>query len=458
MTDDSTAQRVLFNQVHDKPLHVQFDQPDSSIDGGAILLKAADENLQLTAALAACLSDKRNPDCITHSYADLLRQRVYGLACGYEDCNDAARLNADPIHRLLLGRDPFEGETLASQATLCRFENAMDVRSMDRMGTELANLVVKRHCKRLKGKVRRITIDMDPTDDPTYGQQQLALFNRHYRNWCYLPVACFLKFNNESDQYLFAYVLRPGDAHATHGAIAILRRIVRRLREAFADTSILVRLDGGYAAPEMFEYLEDEALDYVIAMGSNTVLQAYSEPLMIKARKDSALSGQTEHYYGECEYWPDSWDTDRRVIFKSEVVRHPHREPKDNSRFVVTNLRSSPRYIYEDIYCYRGDIENRIKELLYGLSIDRTSCYRFMSNQFRVLMTAAAYVLMQELRINAVGTALEKAQVTKLREKLIKQAVWLEKTTRRYVLHLPDTAPWRIDWCCIARSLGAALR
>lgn len=454
MKNDTTQQCVLFKELHKKPVHVQFDQPDSSIDGGAVILKAADENLQLTASLAACLKDQRSPDYITHSYLDLLRQRVFGLACGYEDCNDAAKLKDDPIHRLLLDRDPMEGEQLASQATLCRFENAIDVRSLDRMATELAEQVVRRHRKRLKGKVGQITIDMDPTDDPTYGQQQLAFYNSHYGNWCYLPVACFLRFNNESDQYLFAYVLRPGDANATYGAIAILRRIVSRLREVFAGTSILVRLDGGYAAPEVFEYLEDEGLKYVIAIASNSVLQGYAEPLMVKARQDTEISGLTEQHYGECDYWPDSWNTDRRVIFKAEVVRHPGREPKENPRFVVTNLNSGSQYIYEKIYCYRGDIENRIKELLYGLSIDRTSCNRFISNQFRVLMTAAAYVLLQELRIHAAGTSLANAQVTTLREKLLKQAVWLKKSTRRLVMHLPDSAPWRMDWICIARRLG----
>ena len=452
---DTTEQCVLFEELHDRAVHVQFDQPDSSVDGGALLLKAADECIGLTESLAACLEDKRNPDCIVHSYSHMLRQRVYGLACGYEDCNDAARLISDPIHRFVLNRDPIEGDYLASQPTLCRFENAIDVRSMDRMGTQLADTVIESHRKRLKGKAKKITIDMDPTDDPTYGQQQLAFYNHHYGNWCYLPVACFLNFNKESDQYLFAYVLRPGDAHASHGAIAILRRIIRRLREAFGKVRIQVRLDGGYAAPEMFEYLDDEGVEYVIAMASNSVLQGYAEPLMGKARKDSAASDQTEHYYGECEYWPDSWDRDRRVIFKAEVVRHPGREPRDNPRFVVSNLKSSSQHIYEKIYCYRGNIENRIKELLYGLSIDRTSCYRFLSNQFRVLLTAAAYVLMQQIRLNAAGTSLAKAQVTTLRVKLLKQAVWIKKTTRRYVLHLPDSAPWRMEWCSIARKLGA---
>ena len=455
MLNDTIEQGVLFKKLLDKPLHARFDQPDSSVDGGALLLKAADDRLVLTASLAQCLKDRRDPKLITHSYLDLLRQRVFGMACGYEDCNDAARLVADPVHRLLLDRDPTDGDELASQPTLCRFENAIDVRSLDRMAGELADRVVERHKKRLGGRVRKITIDMDPTDDPTYGQQQLAFYNSHYGNWCYLPVACFLKFNDESDQYLFAYVLRPGDAHASYGAIAILKRIVKRLRQAFRRVAIHVRLDGGFAAPEVFDFLEQEQLKYVVAMASNAVLQAFAEPMMKKARRDSRRSGETEHHYGQCQYEAGTWNQDRRVIFKSEVVRHPGREPKDNPRFVVTNLNSSAQHIYEKIYCQRACIENRIKELLYGLQIDRTSCTNFLSNQFRVLLCAAAYVLMQELRLKASRTALANAQVITLREKLLKQAVWLEKSTRRYVLHMPDSAPWRLDWCQVARRLGA---
>jgi hypothetical protein len=452
---DTTEQGVLFEELFAKPVYVKFDQPDSSIDGGALLLKAADARLDLTATLARCLKDNRQPEMITHTYLDLLRQRVFGMACGYEDCNDAARLVSDPIHRQLLDRDPIEGVELASQATLCRFENAIDVRSLDRMAGELADRVVERHKKRLGGRVRKITIDMDPTDDPTYGQQQLTFYNSHYGNWCYLPVACFLTFNDEPDQYLFAYVLRPGDAHASYGAIGIMKRIVKRLRKAFRKAAIHVRLDGGFAAPEVFEFLEQEKLKYVVAMANNAILQAYAEPLMKKARRDSRLSGETEHHYGECQYMAGTWDCDRRVIFKSEVVRHPGREPKDNPRFVVTNLKNTAQHIYEKIYCLRGCIENRIKELLYGLQIDRTSCTKFLSNQFRVLLCAAAYVLMQELRLKASRTSLANAQVTTLREKLLKQAVWIEKSTRRLVFHMPDSAPWRRDWCQIARQLGA---
>jgi len=455
MTNDTTQQGVLFKGLFDKPLFAKFDQPDSSSDGGAIVLKAADDRLGLSQSLAACLTDRRDPERITHTLHDLLRQRVYGFACGYEDCNDAARLSADPVHRLLLDRDPVEGDELASQPTLSRFENTMDVRSLDRMGTALADCVIKRHRKRLKRKVKRITIDLDPTDDPTYGQQQLSFFNSHYSNWCYLPMAGFLQFDDEPDQYLFAYVLRPGDAHASYGAIGILRRVIKRLRKAFAGVKIRVRLDGGFATPEVFDFLEQQAVEYVVAMAKNAVLKAFAEPLMVKARHESEASAQTEHVYGECSYEANSWEEERRVIIKAEVVCHAGREPKDNPRFVVTNSRQVPRNVYEKIYCQRASIENRIKELLYGLSIDRTSCTKFLANQCRVLMAAAAYVLMQELRIKLAHTALARAQVGTLRERLLKLAVWFDTSTRRYVMHLPDSAPWRSDWCCIARRLGA---
>ncbi|HZD52636.1 MAG TPA: IS1380 family transposase [Woeseiaceae bacterium] len=401
------------------------------------------------------MGDRSHEDRIIHSLRELVEQRVYGMACGYEDCNDSARLRTDPVHRQLLGRDPLEGEALASQPTLSRFENGMDGRSLLGMGNAIADRVIERHRKRLRGRVQRITIDLDPTDDPTYGEQQLTLFNNHYGNWCYLPMAGFLQFDDEPDQYLFAYVLRSGGAPATEGAIPLLRRVIRRLRKAFPKVIVRVRLDGGFAAPEMFDFLDEQRVEYTVAMAKNAVLKRYAEPLMKQARRLSKASGETEHLYGECRYEAGSWDDERRVIFKAEVVRHPGREPKDNPRFVVTNLSRVPKNVYERVYCQRAPIELRIKELLYGLQIDRTSCTRFFANQFRVLLCAAAYVLLQELRLKAKRTGFAAAQVTTLRERLLKLAVWVERSTRRLVFHLPDSAPWRSDWCRIARALGA---
>jgi Transposase DDE domain group 1 len=268
-------------------------------------------------------------------------------------------------------------------------------------------------------------------------------------------MAGFIRFYEEPEQYLFTYVLRGGRAPAKLGAIGILRRVLVRLRSAFPKAKLRVRLDGGFAYPEMFDFLEAEGLEYVIAMAGNAVLDRLAEPWMKQARKLSAQAGQTEHVYAECRYAAGTWATERRVIIKAEVVRLDGREPRDNARYVVTNLRQAPQRLYEKIYCQRGEIENRIKELHYGLEIDRTSCTRFWANQLRVLLTAAAYVLMQELRGCAAGTDCARAQVSTLRERLLKLGVWVQRSVRRIVLHLPQYAPWRSDWCRIARTLGA---
>jgi len=456
MSDDSTRQSVLFSDLAGKPLVAQFDQEHASSDGGAILLQACDRRLGLTDALIGGIDDPRQSGKIRHAIGDLVRQRLYAIACGYPDGNDAGRLGGDPIQKLLCGRDPLRGEDLASQPTLSRFENAFDRADLYRMSVALAETVIERHRRRLKRKVKRITIDLDPTDDPTHGAQQMTFFNGHYDTWCYLPVAGFLTFNEEPDQYLFAYVLRPGNASAGVGALGILARLLPRLRAAFPRARVRVRLDGGFAAAEMFACLEREGLEYVIAMGKNQVLERRAARLMGTARRLSRESGATAHLYGETRYAAGTWDRRRRVIIKAEVVRHPGRKPKDNPRFVVTNLKHSPRHLYEAIYCARGDVENRIKELHHGLEIDRTSCSRFLANQLRALLTAAAYVLYQELRLRAARTALRSAQVSTLREQLMKLGAWVHSSVRRIVLHLPATCVHRHDWLNIASALGAA--
>jgi len=453
--DDSTRQSVLFEDVFGKQVVAQFDQPRASSDGGAVLLKACDARLRLIERLSACVRDDRQAGKVQHTLGDLIRQRVFGIACGYADCNDAGRLSEDPIQKLLLERDPVSGQVLASQPTLSRLENALGPKALYRMGVALAETVIDRQRRRLRGRAKRITIELDPTDDPTHGGQQLTLFNGHYDTWCYLPVAGFVQFDAEPEQYLFAYVLRSGRAPATLGAIGILERVFERLREAFPRARLFVRLDGGFACPQILEFLEAQRVEYTIAMAGNAVLNRSAEPWMQQARAATAKSGQTEHLYGELRYAAKSWSRQRRIIVKAEVVCHDGRAPRDNARFVITNLRAAPRRLYEDIYCQRAQIELRIKELHYGLEIDRTSCTRFWANQFRVLMTAAAYVLMQELRTRAAGTECARAQVWTLRERLFKLGVWLTRSVRRVVLHLPQSAPWRSDWCQIARRLGA---
>jgi hypothetical protein len=457
LTEHTTTQCVLFPGIFERPVVAKFDQVQGSSDGGAILLKAADQRLGLTAALAGCLKDERQVGKIDHEISELLTQRIMAIACGYEDANDAARLASDPVHKLLVGRDPVQEEDLASQPTLSRFENSVGRKELFRMAEALADAVIERHRQRLHGRARLITIDLDPTDDPTHGAQQLTFFDWHYDTYCYLPVVGFLTFNQEAEQYLVTAVLRPGNAPGSAGAVGLLRRLIERVRQAFPDAKIRVRLDGGFAAPEVLDFLDCEPkVEYLVNLGANAVLKRKAEAAMKRARHNSKISEQTEHVYGECRYRTrKTWPWKRRVIYKAEVVRAKGKEPKDNPRFVVTNMKQSPQWLYEEVYCQRGDLENRIKELHYGMEIGRTSCTNFWANQFRVLMTAAAYILMQELRLHLARTKSARAQVSTLRERFLKIGVQVVTSVRRIVLHLPQAFPFRDTFTGLALSLGA---
>jgi hypothetical protein len=218
LIDFTTTECLLFPEIFAKPAVLHFDQRQSSSDGGAILLKAAERCYGLIGGLAGCLEDKRQAGKVDYRLDQLLAQRVFSIACGYPDANDSARLGSDPIYKMLLDRDPVTGLDLASQPTLSRFENSVDRKQLYRMGEALATGVIERHAKRLDGHARLVTIDLDPTDDPTHGAQQMSFFNGHYDSWCYLPVMGFVSFNDEAEQYLCAAVLRPGNVNAAVGA------------------------------------------------------------------------------------------------------------------------------------------------------------------------------------------------------------------------------------------------
>jgi Transposase DDE domain group 1 len=454
MATDCIAQ-VTF-QFHGlrRPVVAQFNQAHASSDGGAVLLKALDDRLGVTERLAASLIDRRQPGKVQHELIELVRQRVYGIAGGYADCNDAARLAEDPVHKLLLDRDPLEGPALASQATLSRFENAGGRPALYLASVGLAALVIEQHRARLRGRARRITLDLDPTDDPTHGQQEVSVFTGHSDTWCSLPLVTTVTFNAEPTPHLVAAVLRPGNRPAKHGAIGLRRRRLPRLRTAFPGAILRVRLDGGFASPEVLDFLDAEAVEYVVAMASNVRLVKRSRRLMGRARMRSKASGQTEHLYGETRDAARTWTHPRRVIIKAEVVRHSGRAPKHNPRFVITNLADPPEAVYQ-IDCARGDMENRLKELHQGLALDRTRGHRFLANQFRGLLTAAASILFQALQAHTPGMACADAQVSTLRERLLKLAVWIKGSARRIGLQLPRPYPWLTAWRQIALAVGA---
>ena len=456
MARDNTRQSVLFPELFDKPAAVQFDQPEATSDGGAVLLAQLDKKLGLSRALSDCLCDYRDPRKVVHSYEELIRQRVFGIACGYEDCNDVARLSRDGLFPTLCGRKPNQDEGLASQPTLSRFENAMNGAECLKAASQMAEIVFDRHRRRIgKNKVKKITIDFDGAVDRTHGMQQLSLFSGFYQSWCYFPLFCAVSFNDEATQYVFGAVLRSGRATEAVASQAILNRVIPRLKTLFPKAKILVRLDAGYKGPELLQLLERHRVKYVIGLAGNAVLTRLSRTQMREAKRLSKGAEETVTVYGETQYCAKSWKRrKRRVVSKCQIVQLKGMSPRENRRFVVTNLATRPKSVFKT-YAGRGDFENRIKELKEGLHIDRTSCTNFAANQFRLLLTLAAYILFQEIHLRLAHTELSRTQLWILRDRILKIGGTVVRSTRRFVIRLAESHPWVDVWIRLARSCGA---
>lgn len=452
MIDSARTQCVLFEGVAPKPVTVRFEDERTSSDGGAILLKAADRRMGMISSMAESFTDRRDSSRVRHEVEEILSQRIFGIACGYEDGNDAARIASDPVMKTLAGRDPF-GEDLASQPSISRFECSATRKDLFRMSMSLMKTVVNAQRRGREGWSKRITIDLDQTPVSTHGGQQLTFFNGHYDTYCYIPLIAAISFAGEPDQHVVASVLRPGNAPDKRGAISVLSRLLPVLREAFPQAMLAVRFDAGFCAPEIIDYVEKERLAYVIAFPANAVLDRASAILMSEVRFLASKTETSEHRYAETNYEARSWTHERRVIFKAEVTQTAGRVPKDNPRYVVTNMRGSAQHIYENIYCRRGNFENRLKELKNDLSMDRTSCSSFLANQLRVLMTTAAFALFQEIRRGA--TQLARATVSRLRLELIKLAARVTSSARRIVFSLPRHCAFKTDWLALAHPLTA---
>ena len=358
MRENITSQSVLFESGFVRPVLAAFDQPTSSSDGGALLLKLADGRLRLMTAVAGALPDEREAGKVKHSLSGVLQQRVFGIGNGYEDANDAARLRDDPAHQLLLGRVPGPGSELASQPTISRLENAFGEEAVRFAADAFSCAVLNRHERRLRKKAKRIIIDVDATWDDAYGEQQGALFNGLYRNHGFLPLLAFVQFNDEREQYLVAALLRPGNA-GTDQVLGFLVGVIEKVKRRFPAAELTLRADAGFALPGVFEYLDDHQVSYAIGMASNSVLNELAEPGMQIARALSEASGMSERVYVDEQYQTrKSWPHSRRVIIKAEVTRYPGRSQRDNARFVITDLVGSADFIYERVYSRRGDVEN----------------------------------------------------------------------------------------------------
>jgi len=431
--------------LHGKRLTGQFDGGDISSDGGLMLLAEADHQLRLTRQLAACLHDDRQPGKVRHRLDELLAQRVYQIAAGYEDCNDADDLRHDPVLKTVVGRLPQSGPDLASQPTLSRFENGVTRRELWAMAQVLVEQFVARHAD---ARPKYVVLDFDATDDETHGQQQFAEFHGYYDTHCYLPLIVTAQVDGGPQELLVAW-LRRGRCHASRGALAVLRRLVAKLRQQWPGLLILVRGDSGFAIPALYAWCEaqDTPVRYLIGLAKNPRLRALAEPHLQAARAEHERTGQKVRHLHSARYAAQPWPHRRRVLIKAEVT-----DRGDNPRFVVTNLRGRATGLYA-LYAARGEMENRIKELKCDLQMDRTSCHRFAANQFRVLLHAAAFMLHCALRQALAGTEWAAAQVGTLQRRLLKLGVRVKETARRVWLQFASSCPLQELWPVVLARL-----
>ncbi len=392
-------------------------------DGGVMLLSAVDRKLGLIEAASRCIADPRNPLLITHGVRDMLRQRVYGLALGWEDLNDHAALRQDVAVQTAVGVD----REVASAPTLCRLEKWADRATAVR----LHRLLIEQFVASFKTAPEELVLDFDATDNPLHGQQEQRFFHGYYDSYCYLPLYVFC-----GQQLLCAY-LRPSRIDAAQHTAAILKLLVTRLRQAWPGVRIIFRGDSGFCRQRVINWCERAGVNYIIGLARNPRLEAMVEFAQLALKDDYERTGHKQRLIDEFGYAAQSWPHERRVITRLEWGEQGH-----NPRFIVTNLDGDAAALYDDLYCQRGEAENRIKEAQVGLFATRTSCHVFAANQLRMLLAALGYVLIERLRALALqGTELATAQVDTLRIRLLKVAAVITRNTRRIRLYLASSWP-----------------
>ncbi len=435
----------------ERPLHVTFDAPHVSSDGGLLLLRQADERLGLSRWFSGCLVDTRDPSRVEHSRLEQVRQRVFQIAMGYEDCNDADRLRRDPVLMTACDRPVADQKGLSSQPTLSRFEHSVTGATLNRLVRELERTYVNE----LAADTTVVVLDIDTTDDPTHGAQQLTFFHGFYDQHMYHPL---LVFDGQSGQ-LVSVLLRPGNAHACRSAWALLSRVIRAIKARFPEAQIIVRGDSGFAMPHLMEKLEalDAQLgdvDYLFGIAKNPVLLALAAPAMDHAREIYEQNGRHVRHFSQLSYAAKTWTHSRHVIVKAE-----HGSKGPNPRFLVTTLTEfPPRLIYDHAYCARGQAENYIKDFKNALCADRLSCTRFVANAFRLLLHAAAYRLLHAVRTAAaqVDEELGVLQFDTLRLRLLKVAAYVTTSARRVWIRISKAFPLADAFGKIAQMLAPA--
>jgi hypothetical protein len=418
-----TAHKVPFSKFKRREIDVRFDGGDVSSDGGLLLLREVERRLGLLKEVAQILPDPRNPALVDHTTEHLLRQRVFGLCQGYEDLNDHDSLRGDLALQTALERD----KPAASSPTLCRFENRADRQS----AVAIHRTIIDQFIASFKQAPSELVLDFDATDDLVHGNQEGRHFSAYYNNYCFLPLYVFC-----GEQLLAAY-LRPASKDAALHAAAILKLLVTRLRQAWPGVRILFRGDSGFCRTRLLSWCERNDVAYVVGIAQNARLLALAASWRQAAAAAWEATQTPQRHFGKFIYAAKSWPRARHVIAKAE-----HNAQGANPRFIVTNLANAPQELYERGYCARGDMENRIKECQLGLFSDRTSCQLWWPNQFRLLLAALAYVLMERLRtVGLAGTELARAQVWTLRCRLLKIGAVIVRNTRRVRFLLASAFP-----------------
>lgn len=443
-----------FPAVAGRTVTAVCDGGEVTSDAGVLLLTRADTRLGLTARLAAGLRDTRQAGKVEHRTLEMLRARIFGIAQGYEDGNDFDRLGGDPGFKVACDRLPATGADLASQPTLSRFENARTPTELVRLGTALMTTAVAQ----LPRDARRVVIDVDPTDDPCHGQQQLSFFNGFYDAHCYLPLQVTVQADGRR-QWPAAALLRSGKAGPTVGLASVVRPLVRAIRRRCPQARIELRADSSFGCDAVLRLCHALELDYTLGLKGNTVLERLSacvktelEAEVAQARAvapDDPHAGDGLRRYQLFPYQAGPWEAGERVVLRAEWTQGRY-----NPRFILTNridLTGGEAYAH---YCGRGECENRIKEFKLDLAGGRTSCHRFLANQFRLLLHLAAALLLAVIQAALAGTALAGAQIGTLRTRLLKVGAKVVQTCRRIWFHLPTSFPLQAVWVRLCQRLA----
>ena len=457
---ECTQSSFSFGKHFRRQVSAQFDGGVISSDGGALLLREVDRRINLLPRLADCFEDRRDPNLIEHQVGELLAQRVYALALGYEDLNDHDELRRDPLLALLAGKSDLEGrqrkqqrdrgKPLAGKSTLNRLERSTDgadrykkIRcdpaAIDRL---LVDLFVEAH----SAAPQKIILDIDATDTPLHGQQEGRFFHGYYGHYCYLPLYIF------SGQHVLCARQRVANQDAAAGSIEELNRIVKQIRKAWPKVKIVLRADAGFCREELLSWCEQQQLDYVVGLARNPRLREMIADEMAEAAEQQKQSGEPARVFAELEYQTlESWRRARRVVAKAEQLAD-----KENSRYVVTSLDAASwpaQQLYEELYCERGEAENRIKEQL-SLFADRMSTETLRANQLRLHLSTLAYVMMAALRrLGLKGTSWERAQTETIRRVLLKIGTQVKVSVRRVCLSLSSGYPYEARFAAVYRAL-----